>query len=115
MILKGIRMKRLCRGLTVLTLAFGFNSARAADGPPVTPFEADGLVADVLDLFPHAIKDEKTFAARALVTKDGVYAFLETPENQRSLNGVTPGPAVGVKGRLFVVGSLLHIDFLARA
>ena len=120
-------MKRLCSGLTALTLAFSFHFARAADGPPVTPFEADGVVADVLDLFPCAIKDDKKVdkaraqstlkevAARALVTKDGVYAFLESPENQRLLKGVKPGTPVSIKGRLLVAGSLLHIDSLAKA
>jgi hypothetical protein len=127
LILKESEMKRLCCGLTVLTLTFSFNFARAADGPPVTSFEADGVVADVLDLFPCAIKDDKKVdkaraqstlkevAARALVTKDGVYAFLESPENQRLLKDVKPGTPVSVKGRLLVAGSLLHIDSLAKA
>ncbi len=108
------------RDLTVLTLVFSLNAARAADGPPVTPFEADGVVADVLDLFPCAIKDDKKadraraqttlkeVAARALVTKDGVYAFLETPENRRLLKGVKPGTAVSVKGRLLASGASAH-------
>ena len=120
-------MKRLCCGLTVVTLAFSFNSARAGDGPPVTAFEANGVVADVLDLFPCAIKDDKKadkaraqtthkeVAARAFVTKDGVYAFLETPENQKLLKDVKPGTTVSIKGRLLVAGSLLHIDSLAKA
>jgi hypothetical protein len=120
-------MMRPFRGLTVLTLVLSLNAARAADGPPVTPFEADGVVADVMALFPCAVKDEKKtdqarakatlkeVAARALVTKDGVYAFLETPENQRFLKDVKPGTAVSVKGRLLVAGSLLHIDSLAKA
>jgi hypothetical protein len=119
-------MNRLFRGLTVLTLVLSLDDARAADGPPVAPFEGDGVVADVLELFPCAVKDEKKtdrtraqttlkeVAARALVTKEGVYAFLETPENQRFLKGVKPGTAVSVKGRLLVSGSLLHIDSLAR-
>jgi hypothetical protein len=114
-------------GLTVLTLVLTCTAARAADGPPVTPFEADGVVADVIELFPCAIKDVKKagraraqttlkdVAARALVTKDGVYAFLETPENKRALKGVQPGTAVSIKGRLLASGALLHIDSLARA
>ena len=120
-------MIRRFRDLTVLTLVFSLNTARAADGPPVTPFEADGVVADVLELFPCAIKDDKKadraraqttlkeVAARALVTKDGVYAFLETPENRRLLRGVKPGTAVSIKGRLLASGALLHIDSLAKA
>jgi hypothetical protein len=123
-------MNRLFRSLTIVTVVLSLNAARAAragDGPPVKPFEADGIVADVLELFPSAIKDDKKadraraqstlkdVAARALVTKDGVYAFLETPENKRALKGVKPGTAVSVKGRLLVSGSLLHIDSLTKA
>jgi hypothetical protein len=112
---------------TVLTLAFSSHLTRAADGPPVTRFEAQGIVADVLDLFPCAIKDEKKVtktrsqstlkevAARAFVTKDGVYAFLESPENQKLLKDVKPGTAVSINGRLFVDCAILHIDSLASA
>ena len=123
-------MHRPFRGLTVLTLVLSLNAARAiwaADGPPVTPFAADGVVADVLELFPCAIKDAKKadraraqstlkeVAARAFVTKDGVYAFLETPENKKLLKDVKPGTAVSIKGRLLASGALLHIDSLAKA
>jgi hypothetical protein len=113
--------------LTVLSLVLSFHAARAADGPPVTAFEGEGVVADVLELFPCAVKNDKKadqaraqatlkeVAARALVTKEGVYAFLETPENRRLLKDVKPGTAVNVKGRLLVSGSLLHIDSLAKA
>ena len=115
------------RGLIVLALAFSVDAARAADGPAVKTFEAEGVIADVFDLFPRALKDKKQadqarakatlkeVAARALVTKDGVYAFLETPENRRFLKDVKPGTAVAVKGRLLVSGALLHIDSLAKA
>jgi hypothetical protein len=130
LILEESRMPRLFRGLTVLTLVLSLNAARtvrAADGPPVTSFAADGVVADVLELFPCAIKDGKKadraraqstlreVAARAFVTKDGVYAFLETPENKKFLKDVKPGTAVSIKGRLLASGALLHIDSLAKA
>jgi hypothetical protein len=120
-------MKIASRGVIVLALAFSFDAARAADGPAVTTFEAEGVIADVFDLFPRALKDKKQadqarakatlreVAARALVTKDGVYAFLETPENRRFLKDVKPGTAVAIKGRLLVSGALLHIDSLAKA
>jgi hypothetical protein len=120
-------MKRLFPVLTVLTIALSLDAAQVADGPPVKPFEADGIVADVIDLFPRAVKDKKKaeqvrskailkeVAARTLVTKGGVYALLESPENQRLLKGVKPGTAVSIKGRLLVSGSLLHLDSLARA
>lgn len=120
-------MRRLLHVLAVLALVLSLHAARADDRPPVTRFEADGVVADVLELFPRAIKDGKKsdharakatlkdVAARALVTRDGVYAFLETPENRRFLKGVKPGTAVSVKGRLLASGLLLHIDSLVRA
>ena len=120
-------MIRRIRDLTVLSLVLALNAARAADGPPVTPFAADGVVADVLELFPRAIKDAKKadraraqstlkeVAVRAFVTKDGVYAFLETPENKKLLKDVKPGTAVSIKGRLLASGALLHIDSLAKA
>src|SRR5262245_48143795 len=119
-------MHRLVRVLTVLLLVLSLNAARA-DGPSVTPFEGDGVVTDVLALFPRAVKNVKKtdqvraqttlkeVASRALVTKESVYAFLETPENLRFLKDVKPGTAVRVKGRLLVTGSLLHIDSLAMA
>ena len=52
-------------------------------------------------------------AARALVTENGVYAFLESPENRRFLKDVKPGSAVDVKWRLLMSGSLLRIDSLS--
>ncbi|MHC5541045.1 hypothetical protein ACYOEI_22720 [Singulisphaera rosea] len=113
--------------ILVLALTPSFDVARAADEPAVTPFEAEGVVADVFDLFPRVHGDkvradraraQPTFmgvADRALVTRRGVYAFLETPENRRFLKDVTPGTAVAVKGRLLVSGALLHVDSLAKA
>ena len=120
-------MIRRIRNLTVLTLVLSLNPARAADGPHVKPFAADGVVADVLELFPRAIKDAKKadraraqstlkeVAVRAFVTKDGVYAFLESPVNKKLLKDVKPGTAVSIKGRLLASGALLHIDSLAKA
>ena len=118
-------MKLRMIGSTVLSLMLSLNTARASEGPAVQPFEADGVVADVHDLFPIATKDGKKtdrgrssttlrdVAARALVTEDGVYASLESPENQRALRGVKSGASVHIKGRLLAIGALLHIDPLA--
>ena len=117
-------MIRRFRDLTVLTLVFSLNAVRAGDQPPVTPFEADGVVADVQDLFPIAAQDGKkadrgrtraalkAVAARALVTPKDVYAFLETPENEQALHSVKSRTAVHIKGRLLTSGALLHIDSL---
>ena len=115
---------RLFSGSIVLTLVLSPNAARAADGPAVEPFEADGVVADVQELFPVAAMEGKKadrgrprttlkeVAARALVTEGGVYAFLESPENQRALKGIKSGTSVRIKGRLLKAGALLHIDSL---
>ena len=123
-------MIRQFRDLTIPTLVLSLNTARVAwadEGRPVKPFEAEGVVADVLELFPCAIKDDKKadraraqstlkeVAARALVTKDGVYAFLEAPENKKALKGMKPGTAVSIKGRLLASGALLHIDAISKA
>lgn len=117
-------MMRLLGGSTALALVLLLNAARAAEGPAVEPFEADGVVADVQELFPVAAMDgkkadrgrpqttHKEVAARALVTEDGVYAFLESPENQRALKSVKSGSSVRLKGRLLTAGALLHIDSL---
>lgn len=119
-------MKIASRGLIVLALALSLDAARGAAGPAVTTFEAEGVIADVFNLFPRALKDRKEadqalagatleeVAARALVTRDGAYAFLETPENRQFLQDVNPGSAAAVKGRLFVSGSLLQIDSLSK-
>jgi hypothetical protein len=102
------------------------NSTRAAQEPAVVPFLQDGVIVDVQDLFPLAAKEgmkggkgraamtHKEVAARALVTEKGVYAFLESPENQRQLKNTKSGTTVRVKGRLLTSGSLLHVDSLSR-
>ena len=114
----------MSRGLNMVTLSFVFlvGTAWAEDNPPVKPFDVTGLVIDVQDLFPVAAREGnkvdrsrsqttlKDVAARALVTDKGVYAFLETPENQRALKDVKSGTAVNIKGRLLKSGALLHID-----
>ncbi len=84
-------MKRLSCGLTVLTLAFSFNPARAADGPPVTSFEANGVVADVLDLFPCALKDDKKAdKARAQTTLKEVAARASLPRTASTRSSRRP-------------------------
>ena len=120
-------MIRRFRDLTVLTLVFSLNTARAADGPPVTPFEADGVVVDVLELFPCAIKDEKK-ADRAgprrpsrrsppapWSPRTASMRSSKPPRTSELLKDVKPGTAVSIKGRLLASGSLLHIDSLAKA
>jgi len=57
---------------------------------------------------------EQGVAGRALVTADGVYAFLETPQNSKQLAQTEPGSVVHIKGKLFKEGRLLHIDLLEK-
>ena len=52
--------------------------------------------------------------SRALVTEEGVYAFLETPENQEALAETEPGSVVWIEGKLVESGALLHIDVLKK-
>jgi hypothetical protein len=49
-----------------------------------------------------------------LVTETGVYSFLETPENEKHLEGVTPDTFVEITGRLLISGQLLQIQRLNR-
>lgn len=50
--------------------------------------------------------------SRALVTEEGVYAFMETPENEAWLKGTESGSVVRVAGRLLREGALVYIDTL---
>jgi hypothetical protein len=98
-----------------------------ADESPVRPFQATGVIADVRELFPLAANNGRAagryrataatgaIGSRVLVTATEVYAFLETPENQRLLSGVRHGTAVSVQGQLLVSAALLHLDSLTRS
>ena len=46
----------------------------------------------------------------AFTTANGVYAFLETPENLETLKGIAPGSSVRLVGKLLREGRLLHVD-----
>jgi hypothetical protein len=120
-------MKSTLPCLMSLALWLPCGAARAADESPVRPFQAKGVIANVQELFPLAAKNGngagryRTKAATGaigslvLVTASDVYAFLETPENQKLLKGVRPGTAVSVQGQLLVPASLLHLDSLAKS
>jgi hypothetical protein len=49
-----------------------------------------------------------------LVTGTGVYSFLETPENEKHLEGVRTGSFVEIAGELLISGRLLQIEHLNR-
>ncbi len=113
--------------LTVLTLVLSFNVARAADGPAVTPFEADGVVADVLGLFPCALKDSKKVdRARAQTTLKEVAAprpghqgwrlcVPRIPREQASPQGREARDRRSHQGATPRCRALLHIDALSKA
>lgn len=92
---------------------------------PVEDFDRVGLLVS-----PHAFFNaaadaraaDKDFqpaqaevADRALVTPDGVYAFLETPANVKMLSQVAPGDTVRVQGKLLRSGRLLHATAVERS
>lgn len=101
-------------------LCFAF-IAVAGDTPTekgVVVFEKKGVLVDVQKFFD-AAKDAPrpagTVAADgtsglALVTDEGVYAFLETPGNADLLKPIPAGTPVAVTGKLLKQGRLLHIE-----
>ena len=84
------------------------------------PFEGHGVIVDINSFFtaasesgaPAELQAEQEIAGRALVTEEGVYAFLETPENAGALEETEPGSVVRVWGRLLERGALVHADSL---
>jgi hypothetical protein len=124
---KEVAMKSSLGYLVTLALALPSATAQADDEAPVRSVQATGVIADVQELFPRAAGNGRATArprlatasgavgSRVLVTPTEVYAFLETPENQKLLKGVKSGTPVKVEGRLLVSGSLLVLDSLARS
>ena len=85
-----------------------------------TPFQGHGVIVDINSFFtgatgggtPAELRAEHEVAGLALVTEEGVYAFLETPENASALEETEPGSVVRVWGRLLERGALVHVDSL---
>ena len=73
-----------------------------------TFFDVVGERVDVRDVIVN-LADGAT-SDLAFVTGDGVYAFLETPENLEALKGIAPGSSVRLVGKLLREGRLLHVD-----
>ena len=79
-----------------------------------------GVIVDIHSFFtaaaegsgPAELQAGHEIAGRALVTEEGVYAFLETPENAAALEETEPGSVVQVSGRLLERGALVHVDSL---
>ncbi len=77
-------------------------------------FSQRGVIVDPRTFFTAAGTAEAGAqpGSRALVTEVGVYAFMETPENEERLKGTEPGSVVRVAGRLLKEGALVYIDTL---
>ena len=108
----------------VLSIALSLlltHAAHAESTQTSSAFDQAGVIVEVHSFFKAAaqgndpaIASADGVAGRALVTADGVYAFLETPENQQQLAETTPGSVVHIKGKLLDKGALLHIDALEK-
>ena len=104
--------------LIVAVLAL-VNAAPAAEtsGRSSVSFDERGVIVDIHTFFRVATRDRETMpvvahgsvAGKALVTEDGVYGFLETPENEKLLAAADYGSVVQAKGKLLREGALLHL------
>lgn len=114
--------------LAVPSLAAFFmavSSNFAAELAVVVPFDQPGVIVEVSSLFAMVTEAARQAgglpaetmqadtAGRAFVTVDGVFTFLETPENQKNLAAVPSGSAVQLKGRLLSTGLLVQVDQLS--
>ena len=113
-------MKKFRALWLVMVIAGSWSLLQSAGaGGEVTKFHETGFVVDIQTFYNAAKVQSAGYRSLggnvgelALVTKSGVYAFLETPGNSDHLQGIAPGTAVDLKGRLLVNGALLHIDGL---
>ena len=102
--------------ILLLVLTFSFIASPAMAGSNESQdFDARGVVVDVPTFFAAAegvVADTASPANLALVTEEGVFAFLETPENAEHLRKTESGSVVRVRGKLLERGALLHVDQL---
>ncbi len=82
----------------------------------VESFAGEGVIVAVHEFFG-AAKDAGdvdlvagNVAGKAFVTANGMYAFIETPENEQQLADVAAGTAVRISGMVHHPGRLLHVD-----
>ena len=93
----------------------------ATSGDTSTAFAEHGVIVDMSRFFHAAVEDGQTaaepngIAGRALATADGLYSFLETPENAEKLGDLEPGTVVHITGKLLRRGALLHVAELNRS
>lgn len=85
-------------------------------------FVAAGVVVDINRFFEVLEKESAGLsgvvqphtAGRALVTADGIFAFLESPENVALLKDITPGTQVNVKGKVFMPSAILQAESITK-
>jgi len=104
----------------LLTAAAGFSQQTkvTSDTDKVAAFEKQGVLVDIQHFFaaaktspsPEGVVAADIASGRALVTDDGIYAFLETPVNADILKSVTVGTVVTVTGKLLRKGQLISIE-----
>ncbi|MCJ8329502.1 MAG: hypothetical protein HRT89_21470 [Lentisphaeria bacterium] len=91
--------------------------AFAAD---VIKFSEDGAIVNIHQFFS-SLKVSKIKAlhantsGKALVTKTGIYAFLESPANDTHLKDFAPGTTVKILGKLHKKSFLLHIESISKS
>ncbi len=100
--------------MTIASTVHGVDSAKSS-----MAFNERGVIVDVHSFFTAVDQSaselavvNESVAGKALVTEDGVYGFLETPENEKMLVNTRNGSVVQVKGKLLREGALLHVDAL---
>ncbi len=100
--------------MTITSTVHGVDSAKSS-----VAFDERGVIVDVHSFFTAVDQSasevavvNESVAGKALVTEDGVYGFLETPENEKMLANTGNGSVVQVKGKLLREGALLHVDAL---
>jgi hypothetical protein len=88
--------------------------------PEIRSFRQRGQLLSLDKLF-HSVRrstiettQKITSLGVVLVTESGVYSFLETPENEKHLEGVAPDTFVEITGQLLISGQLLQIERLNR-
>lgn len=110
---------RTCWVILAVMLACRLGAAEKS-APVVEDFKAEGVIVDVYKYFKvaqalgAAQPAQEGVAGRALVTNDGVYAFLETPENVAALKQAEPSSAVRVEGKVLRAGQLLVLSKLEK-
>jgi hypothetical protein len=98
--------------VTAVAVALTSTSARAAEAEVASkPFDARGVVVEIHTFFSTATRQQ---ADVQLAHEEGVFAFLETPQNAAQLQPTEPGSVVHVRGKLLERGALLHIDNLQK-